>query len=41
MTQILMPATLLSAGAIANLRALSNQRSLEWHDVGSFKIINS
>jgi hypothetical protein len=40
MTQILMPTTLLSNGAIANLRALSNQRSPEWHDVSSRKVIN-
>jgi hypothetical protein len=41
MTQILMPATLPSTGAVANVRALSDQRALERHDVGSIDIIDS
>jgi hypothetical protein len=40
MMQILMPITLLSDDAVANLRALSNQRSPEWHDVNFHKVIN-
>jgi hypothetical protein len=36
-----MPATLLSDGAIADLRALSTQGSLEWHDSGFSKVIDA
>jgi hypothetical protein len=36
-----MPATLLADGAVANVRALSDQRSLEWRDVGSVDVIDS
>jgi hypothetical protein len=41
MTQILMPATLPPNGAVANVRALSDQRSLQWRDVGSIDVSDS